>query len=314
MLRIVEWWRRTLLLRRVKAVYMFIRSFRLLAILSAVLFLISAASDWPLGVLKNFWSSHSLLTNLYSEALFVVIGISVIEHYLHRRNDRRLALVAAVASDAAGRGPLSQWRTMWFLVNGGEYISDLDFPISSARIKGIRNALQRNGFPEVKESEVRAASAPLPDLTERLTLLTTDRQWVSLAYSILREFTFRFRILIARWSPLLASTTESGDVLLDLAAQAQELTDLFIRLRPIAMEGRSSLTPDEFVQLIEHWRMALCNAIAMDHALAHFSGQPSFPWSTGSRLLLAEADRQLATNTLYKRTGTMRIYSRVDGR
>lgn len=284
------------------------RTFRLLAVASATLFLVSAASDWPLGILTNFWSSHSLLTNLYSEALFVLIGISVIEHYLRRRNDRRSALVAAVASDAAGRGPLSQWRTMWFLINGGRYVADLDFPITSTRIDAIKDALRRNGLSEADESEVRSARIPLPNLAERLTVLVSDSEWTSLVYEILREFTFRFRVLIARWSPLLASTTESASVLLDLAAQAQELTDLFIRLRPIVIDGRSSLTPDDLNQFIEHWRMALCNAVALDEALAHFSGQADFPWSAGSRLLLPETDRELAEGMRGKRRGTMRVY------
>ena len=295
--------------RFLKAASTFVGSFRLLALVSASLLLISVASDWPLGVLSNFWSSHSLLANLYSSALFVVLGISVVERYLRKRNDRHIALVAAVASDAAGRGPLSQWRTMWFLVNGGEYTADLDFSIAFAKIAGIKRALQRNGLPEVDESEVRSGTASLPDLTARLTILTNDRQWVSLTHDILREFTFRFRALIARWSPLLASTTESANVLLDLAAQAQELTDLFIRLRPIARQGRASLTLEEFAQFNKRWRTALCNAVVLDEALAHFSGQPRFPWSAGSRLLLAESDRDLVGIAQRKHSGSVRIHS-----
>jgi hypothetical protein len=291
--------------------YKSFRSFRFLAALSAALVLLSAASDWPLGTLANFWNSHSLLTNLYSEALFVIIGIFVIEHYMRQRSDRRHELVAAVASDAAGRGPLSQWRTMWFVVNGGRYISDLDFPIDSIKVSKVRERLRKNGLTEVDEAEVRTARIPLPDLAYRLTRLTADTEWTFLAYDILRDFTFRFRVVIARWSPLLASTTESGDVLLDLAAQAQEVTDLFIRLRPIVMDGRASLTPDELNELIKYWQMALCNAVALDEALAHFSGQRNFPWSAGSRLLLPKSERQLIDMMRDRKGSTMRVHTRT---
>lgn len=310
-LAIIEWCRRSAVLRAAGRLRATVRSLPLLAVVSATLLLISAASDWPLGVLASFWNSHSLLTNLYSETLFVVFGISVVEEYLRRRNDRHVALATAVAADAAGRGPLSQWRTMWFLVNGGQYIADLDFPISPARVEDLRHVLRRNGLREVDESQVRSAKVPLPDLTERLAILTSDHRWAWLTHEVLREFTFHFRILIARWSPMLASTTESGAVLLDLAAQAQELTDLFIRLRPLVRDGQSALAQKEFEALNEHWRMALCNAVALDEALAHFSGQLSFPWSAGSRLLLAEADRELVAVALRKRAGSMRVYSRV---
>jgi hypothetical protein len=235
--------------------------------LSVVAFGGLAITDWPSGALSSFWSDHAMLTNLVSSAIFAVVTVTVIEAWLRQREDRqkellrraeehRLTIVRSAAYNAVARAPIAQRRIMWFLVHGGELRRVPEFEISEEHVRELRTMLARLELPETSEHSVMLEGLARPSFSSRFPVLAQDRQWRQLVHDVLLDVVHNFRVLVARWSALLVTTDESLRALRDLAAQAEELSRIFVEFngnkpacgvpelgaRPLTSDDRRSST------------------------------------------------------------------------
>ena len=122
--------------------------------LSVAAVVASAASDGPPASLSGFWSQHAMLTNLVSSAGFAVLTVTVVEAWVHRRQQRRLTVVRSAAYNAVARAPFAQTQIMWFLVHGGELRRVPEFEISETHVRQLRAILAWLGLAQTSEHDV----------------------------------------------------------------------------------------------------------------------------------------------------------------
>lgn len=267
------------------------------------------ATDWPGGKLRTFWNQHSFLTGSLSSVLFLLLGATLVQDWVARRDESRLRLIILVACGSLARAPLAQRRMMWFLLNGGSFVEDRDFredPNLSAQIK---HALARNNLPEVAEHLVLNDASVTPSAQQRLEILAKDPDWLIAAYSLLRGLSHDFRAVMARWAPLLSGTDRSAAILEELAMQSDELTHIQVMALPVAREQLRELNDEEIQRLAQSWGRALANAIAMDESLTRLSGKRGSDWTSDGRKLLDPDDRdRLRGRDSRRAAGRMRLY------
>ncbi|MGH3777029.1 MAG: hypothetical protein ACRDRR_15090 [Pseudonocardiaceae bacterium] len=263
-----------------------------------------AVTDWPLGSLSTFWSEHAMLTNLVSSAVFAVITVTIIEWWLRsqeerhndarrREEERRLTIVRLVAYNAVARAPIAQRRIMWFLVHGGELRPVPEFEISGQHVRELRATLARLGLSETSEHRVMLHGEERPSLSGRFRALAQDEQWRRLVHVVLLDVVHSFRLLVARWSALLLTTQESARALKDLAAQAEELSRVFVEFD--AGKPASNYVGDELRKRQLLWSRAFANSVALEEALIDKGGERATVgerFRTPGRNLLLLADRR----------------------
>lgn len=263
-----------------------------------------AVTDWPLGSLSSFWSAHAMLTNLVSSAVFAVITVTVIEWWLRsqekRQNDarrceeeRRLTIVRLVAYNAVARAPIAQRRIMWFLIHGGELRPVPEFEVCEHHILELRAILARLGLSETSEHMVMLHGRERPSLSSRFRVLAQDGQWRGLVHVVLGDAVHSFRLLVARWSALLLTTEESVKALKDLAAQAEELSRIFVEFD--SSKPTSNYAGEELEKRQLLWSRAFANSVALEEALIDKGGERKDVgehFRTPGRNLLPPADRR----------------------
>jgi hypothetical protein len=267
-----------------------------------------AVTDWPFGSLSIFWSEHAMLTNLVSSAVFAVITVTIIEWWLRsqeeRQNDarrreeeRRLITVRLVAYNAVARAPIAQRRIMWFLVHGGELQPVPEFEISDQHVWELRAVLARLGLSETSEHMVMLHGSERPSLSDRFQPLAQDEQWRRLVHVVLRDAVHSFRLLVARWSALLLTTEESVRALKDLAAQAEELSRVFVEFD--SGKPTSNYVGEELRKRQILWSCTFANSVALEEALIDKGGERKDVgerFRTPGRNLLSAADRRKLEN------------------
>ncbi|MFD5428202.1 hypothetical protein [Streptomyces sp. NPDC127084] len=268
------------------------------------------ATEWPGGELSTFWSQHPFFTGSLSSVLFLLLGATLVQDWVARRDESRLRLIILVACGSLARAPLAQRRMMWFLLNGGDFVEDRDFRQDRDLSAQIKRTLTRNNLPEVAERLALNNYSCDPSTQRRLEILARDRDWLIAAYSLLRGVSHDFRAVIARWAPLLSGTDRSAALLEELAMQADELTKIQVMVLPVAREQRVQLNDEEIQQLVQSWGRALANAVAMDEALTRLSGKRGSDWTSDGRKLLDPADSdRLRERDLRRAAGGMRLYA-----
>lgn len=267
------------------------------------------ATDWPAEELRPFWTEHPFFTGSLSSALFLLLGATLVQDWMDRRDEARLRLIILVACGSLARAPLAQRRMMWFLANGGTLVEDVDFRGDPTLTTQIRSVLVRNHLPECGEHLVINGSSSVPSVERSLEILAKDAEWLIAAYSLLRGLSHGFRSVIARWAPLLAGTDRSARILAELAHQSEELTRLQVILLPVARQQSDGLSDEGIQKLVLAWRKALANAVALDEALTRLSGKRGTGWTgDGRRLLGADDVARLRERDLRRTTGTMRLH------
>jgi hypothetical protein len=221
--------------------------------------------DWPLGYAGHFYAAHAILAGLISSAIPVGIGATVIKAYIDRQDKIRWNAASQVAYNSLSRAPLAQRRIMWFLLCGGTYVSDRDFPLERSTLTDVGEILDRFELSQLSEEE--AFIDGRPDFESRLDLLVRDRDWQMVAYAALRDTSHGFRVIIARWAPLLSSTQEGQTILRHVASQEKELTRLYIKLVPTVRRGDKlgSVVRSDFT---EAWHRTFANAVVLNAYLA----------------------------------------------
>jgi hypothetical protein len=261
-----------------------------------------AVSDGPPASLSGFWSQHAMLTNLVSSAAFAVLTVTVIEAWLHRREEQRaaaveqaeqqrLTVVRSAAYNAVARAPIAQRRIMWFLVHGGELRRVPEFEIPEIHAGRLRAILARLGLEETSEDDVMHGLVPAPDFAGRFPALTQDEQWRQVVHDVLLDAVHGFRVLVARWSSLLLTTEESLGALKDLAGQAEEFSRVFVEFA--ARRPASDYRDERLRHRQRLWTRAFANAVALEEALIDKGGERGTSgghFHTPGRLLLLPDD------------------------
>lgn len=231
-----------------------------------------------------------MLTNLVASTIFVVIGLTIVQYWITRRDARKLSVTVEVAYNSIARAPLGQRRMMWFLLHGGELVEDLDFKLSVEQVNTVKEIIDGHKLDQVSEGRVRNALVEAPPLYERLSTLAADPKWVQLAYDALRSTVAGFRVIIARWAGLLVTTDQTARALRELSEQAEELTEVFVRLLPLVRANGGKLSETELIDLYLHWRKSFTNAVRLDEALIQLGGERGDRWTTDGRRLLQKND------------------------
>ncbi|AZQ32122.1 hypothetical protein EJ357_47610 [Streptomyces cyaneochromogenes] len=247
-------------------------------------------SDWPQGSLRGFWNQHAFLAGSLSSVLFLALGATLVEEWIARRDEARLRLVILVACGALARAPLAQRRVMWFALNGGHLIEDADFRLDPEAANRIRAILARHDLAELKENEVINGVAVPPGTASRISVLAADPEWAQTAYDLLRGCSHGFRVITARWAALLTGTDTSAAILEEIALQSEQLTQVQVRLLPVARGRVTEFQPEEINELGGLWRREFANSIALDEALTQLSGKRGADWVTDGRNLLEATD------------------------
>ncbi|MDF2269266.1 hypothetical protein P2Q00_28060 [Streptomyces coacervatus] len=242
--------------------------------------------------------------------LFLALGATLVEEWIARRDEARLRLVILVACGALARAPLAQRRVMWFALNGGHFLEDADFRLDRESADRIRAILTRHGLPEIKENDAINEVAVPPGMASRISVLANDPEWAQTAYDLLRGCSHGIRVIMARWAALLTGTDKSAAILEDIALQSEQLTQVQVRLLPVARGRVREFQPGEIDELGELWRRAFANSIALDEALTQLSGKRGPDWITDGRNLLEAMDLEaLRTRDSVPERRSMRLYT-----
>lgn len=196
-------------------------------------------------------------------------------------------------------------------MNGGQFIGDADFGIDAESMRRVRDVLARHDLAEVKENDVinRAAAMP-PGAASRISVLAADPEWAETTYDLLRGCSHGFRVIMARWAPLLTGTDRSAAILEEMALQSEQLTQVQVMLLPLARGRVSEVQPEAIDELGELWRREFANSIALDEALTQLSGKRGPSWVTDGRHLLEGTDLEaLRARELVRERRPMRLYT-----
>ncbi|MFD3620653.1 hypothetical protein ACFWWT_36565 [Streptomyces sp. NPDC058676] len=266
-------------------------------------------TDWPQGSLRSFWNQHAFLAGSLSSVLFLALGATLVEEWIARRDEARLRLVILVACGALARAPLAQRRVMWFALNGGHFIEDADFRFDGESADRIRAILARHDLAEVTENDA-INEVVVPPTASRISVLAADPEWAGAAYELLRGCSHGFRAITARWAPLLTGTDTSAAILEEIALQSEQLTQIQVRLLPVARGRVREFQPGEIDELGEVWRREFANSIALDEALTQLSGKRGPGWVTDGRKLLEATDLEaLRVRESARERRSMRLYT-----
>jgi hypothetical protein len=126
------------------------RATALLGAISGILLVTVVVTDWPLGLMSEFWAAHSMLTNVVSSLLFLLFGATIVEAWLSREDSRRFRVIQAAAFSSLSNSPLTQRRALWFLVNGGKIMGNADFRISQEEVERLDSIFRSHGFEEAR--------------------------------------------------------------------------------------------------------------------------------------------------------------------
>lgn len=268
-----------------------------------------AASDGPPASLSGFWSQHAMLTNLVSSAGFAVLTVTVIEAWVHRRQQRRLTVVRSAAYNAVARAPFAQTQIMWFLVHGGELRRVPEFEISETHVRQLRAILAWLGLAQTSEHDVASGAVSPPELADRFSRLAQNEHWRRVVHDVLRDALHAFRVVVARWSSLLLTTEESLEALRDLAGQAEEFSRIFVEFDP--QRPASDYHDDALRHRQQLWTRAFANAVALEEALADKGGERNTPaghFRTPGRRLLPPDDLAALEERDPAATLSLRLY------
>ena len=177
-----------------------------LGVAAGILLLFLVITDWPLGMLSEFWAEHSMLTNVVSSLLFLLVGATIVETWLSREDYRRFQVIQAAAFSSISNAPLTQRRALWFLVNGGRIQENADFRIKTEESARLDRIYRRYRIDVASEDDVRLGRKSIPDDVQRLRVLAVDREWLALAYEVMLRSLYNSRLIIARWANLLITS------------------------------------------------------------------------------------------------------------
>jgi hypothetical protein len=128
-------------------------------------------------------------------------------------------------------------------------------------------------------------------LSGRFRAPAQDEQWRRLAHVVLLDVVHSFRLLVARWSALVLTTEESARALQDLAAQAEELSRVFVEFH--SGKPASNYVGGEWRKRQLLWSRSF--AVAREEALIDKAGERATVgerFRTPGRNLLPLADRR----------------------
>lgn len=230
-----------------------------LYILLLALLLVTVGSDWPTGLLTQYWSDHAMLTNIVSSLIFVALGATIVERWSSRQSDKRFSVIESTTYEAVANTPLGIRRALWFLVNGGRVLDDEDFKLTDDEADRLALIFQRHGFSVASEKEVSRGNVSVPSDVARLAALIHDPDWLALAHPLLLRTVHTSRLAVARWAHLLITTRQSANALNDLVAVIEDLRALVTALNPVRTTDVLA-NDDEREAFVTTWRMCFVNA------------------------------------------------------
>jgi hypothetical protein len=267
------------------------RATALLGAISGILLITVVVTDWPLGLMSNFWAAHSMLTNVASSLLFLLFGATIVEAWLSREDSRRFRVIQAAAFSSLSNSPLTQRRALWFLVNGGKIMGNADFRVSQEEVERLDSIFRPHGFEEASEDDVRLGRLAIPDDVRRLKILVADRDWLELAYEVCLRSLYNSRLIISRWAHLLITSERASVALEQLALVILDLQELRKLMLSLLSRDDDSLNNSDSERFCKLWRKCFVNSCAAYGDLAQ-SGMSAelADWDSGM-LLLQSDDR-----------------------
>jgi hypothetical protein len=184
------------------------------------------SSDWPWGILGNFWLKHGLFASVVSGLLLLTFAALVIDSWIGYREDRRWAAVSNLAYLDLAR--VCQ-----------------DFAILLEWLLGNDNGDE--GLTQLRQDDretLRQMTAGTEgmDPVERLQLLTANRSWLAFREREEQRMMDRSRGVIRTWAPSMAQSKSLAAILDDvigLMDQSSGIDLLLLSLKP----PRKSLAP-----------------------------------------------------------------------
>lgn len=150
-----------------------------------------AATDWPLGLMAEFWRDHAMLGALVSGLVLFAVGYVIIEAWLARVDEKRWRRVADTGFQDLADVQLRLYRTLTVMAHGREGAIDVhDFEPLAEEGSLVRLQI---------DAHVMADG----NLLDAVSRMSRNREWCALAYPILRELEREQRDAIARWAPVM---------------------------------------------------------------------------------------------------------------
>ncbi|WP_345421714.1 hypothetical protein [Actinomycetospora chlora] len=227
-----------------------------------MLLLAIVVSDWPTGVLSDFWAGHAMLTNIVSSLVFVVLGATLVERWLSRQENRRAEIITATALGAMANVPCAYQNALWFLLNGQAVHVDVDFRVTDAEQAVVAGILASHGFDVVAQTDVARGGAVPPEDVARLAVLLQDRQWVLTAHDLLLRTNQTARLILARWAQLMIASKETTRSLRQVTDLIDDIDEIRMSMNPINKHDRLATHADREL-FVRRWRAGFVNAAVL---------------------------------------------------
>lgn len=229
--------------------------------LVVLLVVVVASSDWPLGFLSHFWSSHQIVSGLISDFLMILLTAAVIERVLSRRSTRIKNGVLRIArDDLAGQYNISR-RLLVQLAGCVSFDDRAARPLSQDSSADLKDILDQHFSSSYCNN--------LDDIPVRLNVLFDDPDWLRLVNSELQRRQVDWRFVLSRWADAMLSESGLDDILLTAAECNRATNRLQVPVLNQLREGnqgsevRANLV-DTWVSLINEYSAQMENL--SDHA------------------------------------------------
>ncbi|MBA2725626.1 MAG: hypothetical protein H0U53_06520 [Actinobacteria bacterium] len=220
-----------------------------------ILVLLFAATDWPLGVLSEFWVNHPLTVSLVSGLVLLGFAVFLVESFAEELEIARRKRIVMMSFRALAQ-EVKDVRTRLYHFLTGNDPNLVGVETDQARLVATRSVLK--GHPELeacKESEWRS----------RLAILLKDDEWVAVFLNGIRETKRRSWESLARWSPIVLSTStlQYFDEIASLNYEINELQDVIKYGRPATGQGEDDWTK----RVMEQWSAVMARSVRAEELL-----------------------------------------------
>lgn len=259
------------------------------------------ATDWPTGLLTDFWVDHAMAAGVVSGLVLLGLAVFVVDGWLRERESRSWQRVGRIAFKALGRSVEEVREGMDQLLTGR-------FPHANGAIftRPFSDRIEAVLAANPAWTQVDAQDEAGDDHAARLGALMSDTAWLQIADEGLKVIRWRHRDRISAWvAPMLTSDQLARTI--DRVAQMNELVNdfhdplhaLLVR-RETPRTGRVSndaLAGIGFADIhdlaVERWQLALVEAVSIQEDLNRAAGDHGFVNVTGRRRLRDDERRLL---------------------
>lgn len=215
-----------------------------------------SATDWPLGLLSEFWTDHPLTVSILSGLLLLAFAAFLVESFVQELEGARRKRIVVMSFRALAQ-EVKDVRTRLSHFVTGDDPAAVGVEVDASRVHATRTLLQRH--PEVGQ-------LPQSDWGRRLGVLLDDEEWVGIFLNGIREAKRRSWEALARWSPLGLSTTAILPYMDDIASlnyEINELQDVVKYQNPGSGPGRE----DWKQNVMQQWAAVMTRSLRAEHML-----------------------------------------------